>query len=257
MLAKLFRKLARLLWESLEVIDFDSVEKKRRKYEEYAVYVTDEKARATMLRGLVRVSSLMQAEKFVEAKSHLQVVRHAYAMARFRNRVLKYRSTFGGWISVTYLVALGAAFAIGHNIIDARAESYQDEIFLAATGGGLGGIALVILGLLGIQIKTQTSATIHRNIWYVMKPVSGSIMGLVTYLAVELTAQTLFRGAGAGTSEPGSLAINTAPMAVFFVGFLGGFFETFANKALLRAAGFAETEEEDSPKQKNTNDSTT
>lgn len=211
-------------------VTVETMELRRRRYEEYAVYVTDEPTRRAMLRGLGRVSQLLKKEDATGAKSHLEVVKHAYSMARHRNLVLKYRSTFGATTAIVQLLLLCAAMYIGNACVfeAADASSTKFKVFLATIGGGLGGVAIVILGLLGIQI--QTSATVHRNVWYVLKPISGCIMGLVTYLALEVAAQTL--AGGSSTSANSNPRLFTA----FLTGFLGGFFETFANRSLLRAA---------------------
>ena len=219
-----------------EVVNVDTMEQRRQNYEEYAVYVTDEEARRTMLRGLHRVVTLLKANDPVGAKSHLEIVKHAYTMARYRNQVLKYRSTRGGSIALGQLALLCIVFAIGHGCWPTPSEETSYKLFLSVAGGGLGGIAIVILSLLGIQI--QTSATIHRDVWYVLKPVSGYIMGLVTYLAVEVGTQAI---GGKGQTTDAQTVTIAKPFAVFLIGFLGGFFETFANKTLLSAAKLGET----------------
>jgi len=219
-----FAALKQLLGSHRQIDEPAALERRRRRYEENAVYVTDKGARAAMLRGLVRVAALLKANKYTEAQSHLEVVKHAYVMARYNNGVLKYRTTFGGWIAVGYLVLFAVPFWVGSRT-PCDPNLMQCRTMLAILGGGLGGTALVILGILGANV--QTSAVIHRNVWYIFKPISGCMMGLVTYLAVELGAVTL----AGGTAKP---------IAVFLVGFLGGFFEVFANRALLKAAGLDE-----------------
>lgn len=220
-----------------EPVNIETIELRRRKYEEYAVYVTDEAARRAIMRGLNRVSALLKDGDPVKAKSHIEGVKHAYAMARHRNMVLKYRTTFGSCLVFAQLVLLCMVFWIGINEFFTDSASTDYKIFLSIIGGGLGGIALVILGLLGIQI--QTTATIHRNVWYTLKPVSGCIMGLISYLAVEVVTQTVTGGASGVSSA--ATATTARPFSAFLIGFLGGFFETFANRALLRAAKIDES----------------
>jgi hypothetical protein len=86
-------------WQKPEEITREAIEQRRRKYEEYAVYVTDEETRKAMLAGLDRVSEALDAKDPVAAKSHIEIVKHAYAMARYRNKVLKYKSFRGGAIA--------------------------------------------------------------------------------------------------------------------------------------------------------------
>ncbi len=209
-----------------EQVNVETMDLRCRKYEEYAVYVTDEPTRRKMLRGISRAKKLIGKDDARGAKSHLEIVKHDYTMARHRNLVLKYRSTFGAGLAIFQLIVLCVVLFFGTDYKFKSAVNYN--VFLATLGGGLGGIAIVILGLLGVRI--QTSATIHRNVWFVLKPVSGCIMGLVTYIALEVAAQTL----AGGTTSPANSA--TKSYAVFLTGFLGGFFETFANRSLMRVA---------------------
>ena len=213
-----------------EKITPELMQQRVRKYEEYAVYVTDERTREEMLNGLAHISAALKEGDLTTAKSDMEIVKHIYVMARYSNKVLKYKSYEEGAIALLHLTALCVAFAIGYNYMKPAFDTTSYKVFLAIIGGGLGGIAIVVLGLLGVQV--QTSAMIHRRAWFVLKPISGAIMGLVTYCAVDIAAQTI-----AGGSSAGSIA---RPFAAFLLGFLGGFFETFANKALLRAAKLEE-----------------
>src|SRR5215510_3681487 len=172
-----------------EKITPELMQQRVRKYEEYAVYVTDERTREEMLNGLAHISAALKEGDLTTAKSDMEIVKHIYVMARYSNKVLKYKSYEEGAIALLHLTALCVAFAIGYNYMKPAFDTTSYKVFLAIIGGGLGGIAIVILGLLGVQL--QTSATIHRRAWFVLKPISGAIMGLVTYCAVDIGAQTI------------------------------------------------------------------
>lgn len=104
----------RYIWrKELEKTPDEMIELRRRIYEERTVYVTDEATRNAMLKDLALVSTYLKASDVSAAKSSLENAKHMYAMARFNNKVLRYKSTMGGAIAVSYLLALGLVFAVG------------------------------------------------------------------------------------------------------------------------------------------------
>lgn len=203
------------------------------RWERDARFVNQRKRRQYITESIQQAWIELEQNNIRQAKSHLYEAQHHYALARIKNQVLFYKNVEAVGLSLVYLIlfSLTLAFAVWYAPI--RGDGVVFPILLSLSGGGIGGVTAVLSKVIGIRLETQASTS--RMAWYIIKPLLGGIMGLVTYFAF-LSGLSLLSG---------TLQIDNLS-GVFLIGFLGGYLEGFSTRVLNeladRVAGAKEPE---------------
>ena len=183
--------------------------------------VTDPERVKNMREFLIQARDHLEAGQISDGFDAYHRAGREYTLARIHHQVYYYRSTKG------MLFALGLMFicTVGVLAVWLFEGSIQldGRLLLALFGGGLGGCAAVLVQVIDV---TPDSEVVSKAPWYVIKPVLGAVLGLVTYFVLV---------SGIGLASGSSSEVT--PQAAVVVGFLAGFFESFSKGILARAVG--------------------
>lgn len=209
------------------------LQRKLERCERDARYVSQQKRRQDVIEAIRQAWLELEQDNIRQAKTHLHEAKYHFALARVRNQLLFYRTAEALGISVVYLILFLSVTASAIWLVPIERGDIVFSILIALSGGGIGGVTTVLSKVVGLQLETQ--AVTNRVTWYIVKPILGAIMGLVTYFAV-LSGLSLLSNA---------LQIDNLS-GVFLIGFLGGYFESFSTRVLNeladRVVGIKESE---------------
>lgn len=199
----------------------DRLQRELNYYRSRTAYVTDSRRLKRMQEHLHQAQQHLEKDELTEAFDSYYLAKREYLVARKRRQVFFYRSPFG--------MALATALAFAFTIVILGVWLGQDALdsgiapLLAALGGGIGGCAAVLIQAIDVEPESET---VSKPPWYVIKPILGGALGLITYFAVVSGLNVIAEGAQVTSFE-----------AAVVIGFLAGFFESFSTGVLARAAG--------------------
>jgi hypothetical protein len=209
------------LWKRNEI---DRLRQKIEHREQDTRLVVSPRHREKMMQTIHQAYAALEQKNVQQAKTHLYEAEYHFLMARYEGKVIFYATETAGLASGFYLLLLIAVAALAIWYTPIRENLFVFAIILATIGGGIGGVTAVMSNAIGIRLETQAITT--RRTWYVAKPILGAIMGMVTYFALASGVSLLSR----------SFEIENM-MAVFLIGFLGGYLESFSTRVLNELAG--------------------
>jgi len=175
--------------------------------------------RDKMIRAIHQAYDALEQNNLRQARTHFHEAEYHFLMARCEGSVIFYATPTAGLVSGFYLLMFAALAVLVVWYAPIREDLLIFPIALAFIGGGIGGATAVISNAVGIKFETQAITT--RRTWYVAKPALSAIMGMVTYFALVSGLSLL----------SGTFRIDNT-IAVFLIGFLGGYLESFSTRIL-------------------------
>jgi hypothetical protein len=170
---------------------------------------------------------LLQAEKYLEdgslteAKAAYYRAKRVHILARKDRRVYYSRNVFGMMLTLIFIPIFGIGIlGLWLNIEDLNVLRIGP--LLAALGGGIGGCTAVLVQVIDVDPESEV---VSKKPWYVIKPILGAALGLITYFTVVSGLNIIAAGAQVNNFE-GAVTI----------GFLAGFVESFSIGILTRVA---------------------
>jgi hypothetical protein len=197
----------------------DRLRRKIERREQDTRLVIRPRRREKMMQAIYQAYDALEQNNIQQARTHLYEAEYHFLMARYEGNVIFYATETAGLAAGFYLLIFIAVAVLAIWYAPIREDSFIFPIVLAIVGGGIGGVTAVISNAIGIRLETQAITT--RRTWYVAKPTLGAIMGMVTYFALVSGLSLL----------SGSFEIENM-MAVFLIGFLGGYLESFSTRVL-------------------------
>jgi len=204
------------LWKRNET---DRFRRKIEHREQDTRLVVCQRRREKMMQAIHQAYDALGQNNIQQARTHLYEAEYQFFMARYEGKVIFYATAAAGLASGLYLLMFVAVAVLAIWYTPVRTDSFVFPIILAVVGGGIGGVTAVISNMVGIRLETHAITT--RRTWYAVKPALSAIMGTVTYFALVSGLALL----------SGSFEIENM-MAVFLIGFLGGYLESFSTRVL-------------------------
>lgn len=191
----------------------------------------------SMRNYLLETQKCLEDGRLTEGFDALNRAKRELILARTKGQIYYYRNTRGMLLATTLVVVFSLGLLgfwllqdqlVSSIVIKPQIPSFDSIAltiapFLAALGGGIGGCAAVLIRAIDVDPELEV---VSKSLWYVIKPVLGAALGLITYFAVV---------SGLSLLATGAKVDNFAGAVV--IGFLAGFFETFSTGILARIAG--------------------
>jgi hypothetical protein len=201
--------------------DYESLKGRLEGYRSRMAYVTSSKRLTKMKNHLLVAQQHLDNGELPQAFEAFYLAKREFILARKNRQVYYFRSSLGMLLAV----ALAFLFSIGILGLWLLQDTLTLTIapLLAALGGGIGGSAAVLIQAIDVDPETEA---VSQTPWYVIKPILGAALGLITYFAVVSGLNVIAQGAEVSNFE-----------GAVVIGFLAGFFESFSTGILARIAG--------------------
>ena len=205
-----------------EEISQTSLERRVRRYWEQTAYITDAEVSERMRTYLTQSKVAAESGDLQTAHDAFLQAKREYILAR-KNRQIYYWRSWPGMIAALFLLLLFCGAVVIVFTFRNSLQSSQLLLIVAGLGGGIGGCVAVLLNVINVD---PNSEVVSKAPWYVIKPILGAALGMVTYLAVALGVDVLSKNGSVDSLEGATV-----------IGFLAGFFESFSKGVLARFAG--------------------
>lgn len=197
-------------------------------YWEESAYITNQNQLDKMRQFLLQSQNCYEQEQFDLGFDALYLARRELNLAR-KKRQIYYRRVWTGMYAALFLLISFSLIILGLWVFQGSFQLSAIMPILAALGGGIGGCTAVLIQAIDVNPESET---VSKFLWYIIKPVLGAALGIITYFVILAGFNLLSSGAN----------VNNFPGAVV-IGFLAGFFESFSKGVLARVAGqFTEDE---------------